>query len=137
MRPEDYDQLIELWQQAGLEHRPSGRDGSEKMLVELNNLQEEFILAFAEDKLVGSIVVTHDGRKGWLNRLAVAPKFRGKGIARNLVKKAEDFLLSQNIEIFACLIEEWNENSLQIFTHLGYVRHDDIKYFTKRLHPEI
>jgi ribosomal protein S18 acetylase RimI-like enzyme len=93
----------------------------------------------AEDKkrIIGSILATHDGRKGWLNRLAVSPNYRKRGIARMLVQEAEKRLLSRGIEIFACQIEDWNQTSMSVFENLGYTKHNDITYFSKRLRPDV
>ncbi|HEX37983.1 MAG TPA: GNAT family N-acetyltransferase [Candidatus Cloacimonetes bacterium] len=33
-------------------------------------------------EIIGSVMVTHDGREGWLNRLAVLKEFRNKSIAQ-------------------------------------------------------
>ena len=51
-----------------------------------------FIGAFADGKLVGIVVATHDGRKGWINRLAVHPDYRRRGIAKKLIEEAEEYL---------------------------------------------
>ena len=135
--PSDYDDLIRLWQEAGLPYRPLGRDQREKILTELNNPFEMFILAFCHDRLVGSILASHDGRKGWLNRLCVMPDFRKQGLGRALIAEAEKFLENQGLEIFACLIEEENAESMKLFANAGYTRFDEIKYFTRKKHPDI
>ena len=40
------------------------------------------------------------------------------------------------IEIVTCLIEDWNEESMTFFERIGYVRHSDVVYFSKRRSPE-
>jgi len=87
--------------------------------------------------LVGSILGTHDGRKGWMNRLAVVPEYRRNGIARMLITETEKRLAGLGIEIFACLIEDWNLSSLQFFKELGYTKHYDIHYLSKRKHTDV
>jgi len=87
--------------------------------------------------LIGSIFGTHDGRKGWINRLAVDPAHQRQGIAARLVREVEDRLYERGIGIIACLVEDWNSISLQVFEKLGYTRHQDIIYFTKRKYPDI
>jgi N-acetylglutamate synthase len=137
MKLADYDDLIKLWIDAGLPYRPKGRDCREKMFKELENSNEAFLLAFQKEKLLGSILASHDGRKGWINRLAVHPDFRKLGLAKTLIEKAENFLHKQGIEIIGCLIEDWNEQSMQLFAEVGYKRFDDIIYFTKKKHPRV
>ena len=133
----DYDDLIKLWNEAGLPYRPKGRDRKNKISEELKNPTTNILLMEYEHNMIGSIFATHDGRKGWINRLVITPEFRNKGLAQKLIAEAENFLIQQGIEIIACLIEDWNEQSMKLFQKTGYKKHTDIIYFTKRLNPDV
>jgi ribosomal protein S18 acetylase RimI-like enzyme len=136
-RLEDYNALITLWKKAGLSHRPGGRDSRDSIEMELKRGHAVFLLAEYGGYLVGSVLGTHDGRKGWINRVAVDPEYQRKGIAGLLVEEAERRLAELGIEIIACLIEDWNLSSMQFFKKLGYVKHPDILYFSKRNHADV
>ena len=43
----------------------------------------------AEEKgiLIGAVLCGHDGRRGWIYHLAVAPAYRGRGIGKLLLKE--------------------------------------------------
>jgi ribosomal protein S18 acetylase RimI-like enzyme len=137
LKKDEYNTLINIWKRSGLPHRPEGRDMKERILKEMDNHQSKFLAADLENQVVGVVLVTHDGRKGWINRLAVLPEFRDRGIATRLMDEAEESLRLAGIGIFACLIEEWNDGSMEFFSHKGYIKHDKIKYFTKRDYPEV
>ena len=64
--------------------------------------------------------------------LAVDPAERRKGYARQLVAAAENALQESGIAVIAVLIERENSESLAFFQDLGYQRHDDICYLSKR-----
>ena len=83
-------------------------------------------------ELIGVVVATHDGRKGWINRLAVHPNHRRRGAARRLIEEAEKVLRLQGMDVIAALIEGWNASSLACFEAAGYVSHPDIRYVSKR-----
>ena len=134
---EDYDSLIELWKSAGLPFRPNGRDSRSKMESELKRGIAIFLLAESGNKIIGSVIGTHDGRKGWINRVAVHPQYQEKGIAKKLVLEVERKLDELGIDIIACLIEDWNERSMKVFEKLGYVKHNDVIYFSKRKNDDI
>jgi ribosomal protein S18 acetylase RimI-like enzyme len=134
---DDYDALCALWEEAGLPFKPNGRDRRERIAREIEGPCSVFLVAEDEGDLVGAVLGTHDGRKGWINRLAVLPAHRRKGIATALVSEVEKRLSERGIEIFAGQIEDWNETSMLLFERLGYTRHDDIIYFTKRKNPEV
>jgi len=134
---EDYDLLISLWEQAGLPYKPNGRDSRESIAREMQTSTGSFIVVVVDNKTIGSVLATHDGRKGWINRVAVIPAYRNKGIGRALVDYAEKILSQEGIGIFACQIEDYNGSSLEIFQKLGYTEFKGMHYLTKRSHPEI
>lgn len=133
----DYDTLIGLWNQAKLPYKPKGRDAKENIEKELERSCASILIAEQNNIAIGTVFATHDGRKGWINRLAVVPEFRKKGIGRLLVEKAEKILNDKGIGIIACLIEEYNQASFETFQKLGYVKFEGIHYLTKRNHPDI
>ena len=133
----DYDSLITLWNDAQLPFKPKGRDKRDKIEYELKQGRDIFLVAEINGKLVGSVFGTHDGRKGWINRLAVSPEFQRQNIAKKLIAEVEDRFSEIGIDIVACLIEDWNTKSLQVFEKLGYKNHSDIVYFSKRKNSNV
>jgi ribosomal protein S18 acetylase RimI-like enzyme len=136
-RPADYEAVMNLWSLSGLPFKPGGRDSRDKMLKEITQETATFLVAENGGRLIGTVLATHDGRKGWINRLAVLPEFRHRGIARLLLKEAEDSLYRRGLEIITCLIEEDNPGSMDFFQRAGYVKHRDIIYFSKRKHKGV
>ncbi len=134
---EDYNSLIELWKAAGLPYKPKGRDSKEKIETELKRGVAIFLVAETSDKIIGSVFGTHDGRKGWINRVAVDMEYQKKGIAKKLVSEVEKKLDELGIDIAACLIEDWNDRSMKVFEKLGYIKHKDVIYFSKRKNHDI
>jgi len=129
---EDYDELVVLWREAGLSYRPNGRDCRDKIANEIAGKTSIFLVAESRERIIGSVLGTHDGRKGWINRLAVLPSYQQQGVATALVAAVEKELSDLGIEIVACLIEEWKKNSAVLFSKLGYRCHSDIHYYSKR-----
>jgi len=133
----DYKRIVDTWNQAGMHAKLKGRDRPDSLRKQLAS-GTVFILGDVKGGLLrGVIVVSNDGRKGWMNRLAVLPRFRDQGIATGLIKEAENRLRKMGIEIFAAQIEEENKPSHQLFEKLGYVPATDIIYFVKRLRDEV
>jgi ribosomal protein S18 acetylase RimI-like enzyme len=131
-RIEDYNALLSLWDQAQLAYKPKGRDRRDRVEREIEHPNAIFLTAKMGKTLVGSVLGTHDGRKGWINRLAVSPAFRKQGIASRLIAEVEKRLSKLGIEIVACLIENYNNESMKVFKRAGFKRHSDIIYFSKR-----
>jgi len=137
LKPSECNSLIDIWIKASLPIKPEGRDLEDNIKRQIQLDNNRFFVVEIDDKLVGAIIASHNGRKGWINRLAVLPEFSGRGIATALINKAEDFFLSNNIKIFACLIEDWNDVSMKFFQDRNYIGHKDIIYLTKKTDPNI
>lgn len=134
---DDYPVVISLWEQTGIPCKPQGRDSKEKILNELANPGTLFLVAEKDGDIIGSVLATHDGRKGWINRLSVMPDHQHRGIATRLLHEAEDHLYHCGMEIITCLIEEDNPGSMKFFKKKEYVKHTDIIYFSKRKYPDV
>ena len=96
--------MVALWRVAGLHVRLQGRDSRASIAVQLRKNRGLYLGAFDGQELVGLVLATHDTRKGWINRLAVRPTNRRRGIASKLVRAAERALLSRGIRLTAALI---------------------------------
>jgi ribosomal protein S18 acetylase RimI-like enzyme len=124
---------MEVWQRAGLHSvRPQGRDSREAFARQLASGTHTMIGLEVGGELVGVVLATQDGRKGWINRLAVLPEHRHCGHAGRLVAEAECALREQGITVIAALIEPENDDSLRLFRKLGYVEATGLHYVSKR-----
>jgi len=132
MKKEDYGEIIELWERAGLDYKQCGRDSIEHILKELRANPDLFLVAEQDGKIVGSVLATYDGRKGWLNRVAVDPEFQGKGLGKKLCLKAERLLRKRGCMIFAMQVHDSNKRSKEMAKGLGYEERKDIVYFRKK-----
>lgn len=128
----DYPELVKLWKRSGLPYKPRGRDSRAHLAGEMSANPDFFIGAFDRGLLAGAIIASHDGRKGWLNRVAVDPDYRRQGLARMLTLAGERALRRRGILIFGLLIHAYNKASLALARSLGYRPHRDILYLSKR-----
>lgn len=133
----DYEEMVRLWLTAKLPFKPKGRDHRETIAVEMKANPDFFLGAFENNHLVGLVIMSCDVRKGWINRLAVDPDHRHRGIAKALIAESERTLRKHGIRIFCALIEDYNAISKKLFKECGYVEHHDITYFSKRDSDEI
>jgi ribosomal protein S18 acetylase RimI-like enzyme len=134
---EDYDRVMELWSAGGLPLKPQGRDSRENIAKQIRHPNVLFLVAEEGEggRVIGTVLATHDGRKGWINRLAVDAALRKRGIGARLVREAERRLEALGMDILACLIEDDNTVSMAVFERLGYKKHPEIIYFAKRKYP--
>ena len=131
----DYEDVVQLWSEAGIHYKPNGRESHPRMEKEIQTGQAIFLVALADKRIVGVVLGTHDSRKGWINWLAVAKEFRRQNIAFKLVSAAETRLKEQGIEVIACLIESENSISRTFFSKIGYSK-APVEYFSKKQFPD-
>ena len=125
-------QLLKLWDDSGLPSRPTGRDSPENLRAQRRLAPDLFIGAFVGNRMIGAVIGSDDGRKGWVNRLAVHPEFRRTGLGMALVRACEEVLRNRGRGVICVLIEGENPASEILFERAGYRREDDIKYYAKR-----
>ena len=82
---EDYDGAIALWiaEEACIEICEG--DSREEIAQYLKRNPGLSRVAESGGKIAGAVLCGHDGRRGWIYHLAVAPAFRGKGVGKLLV----------------------------------------------------
>lgn len=129
---DDYNDLTQLWLRCGLSFRPNGRDSKQAIDKEIKRAETAFIGLFDSDRLIGFVLATSDGRKGWINRLAVDPDYRKRGLGQRLIEEAELFLQDLGLKVIAALIEGDNQPSFAVFKKAGYTFGKDIVYYSKR-----
>lgn len=130
---EDYATVMALWTTAGLPVRPTGRDSQEAMTRQLASGQVRLFGLWDGGQLAGTVLATHDMRRGTINRLAVAPAYRRQGLAQHLIAACEAWFHDHGIDVWMALIEAENAASLALFEHEGYRLHENIVYASKRV----
>jgi ribosomal protein S18 acetylase RimI-like enzyme len=134
---ERIDEMVKVWQDSGLPYRPKGRDRRSELERQMAENPDMFVGAFLGEELVGVVVGTYDVRKGYINRLAVDPGHRRKGIGLALVNEIDRRLREKGFGIVCTLIEGENPASYALFEKAGYNLHEEIKYLRKRDNKDI
>jgi L-amino acid N-acyltransferase YncA len=123
---------MNLWQRSGLSsQRPQGRDSREAFARQLESGVQTVLGLEKKEQLIGAVIATHDGRKGWINRLVIDADHRRQGYAKRLIAAAEQVLCTQGMRVIAALIEHENKASLALFQEEGYLS-GDVHYVSKR-----
>jgi N-acetylglutamate synthase len=133
--PEDYDAICEVWQASGVGYQPTGRESRDSFTRQMSTGLQTVFGAVEDGRLVGVVVATQDGRKGWINRLGVHPGSQRRGIGAKLVQACEGMFHEMGLTISAALVVHGNEASLNLFKREGF-QVNDAYYLTKRDHPD-
>lgn len=126
----DYEDAHALWSAA--EHLGAMPRGE----VELKLRRDPQLFLVADDdagRLVGVVMGSTDGRRGWIYRLAVHPDRRKQGIATALIEELERRLLDLGITKVNLLVLTANEGGRAFWERLGYAGFEDIALHSKDL----
>jgi len=127
MRIDDYEDVYRLWEQTeGLTLEESDR--REDIEIYLRRNQGFCFVACSDDRIVGTVLCGHEGRRGILRHLAVKREFRDQGIARALVNKCLSSLANQGIKKCNTFVLDENVWGRRFWEHLGwYVIEDNYR----------
>jgi ribosomal protein S18 acetylase RimI-like enzyme len=78
----------------------------------------------AQEAVVATAMAGHEGHRGWLYYVAVAPALRGGGRARALVAEAERLLTEAGCPKLQLMVRSGNDDALAAWSALGYERQD-------------
>jgi ribosomal protein S18 acetylase RimI-like enzyme len=135
LKPDHYEAIIRVWVLAKLPHHTTGRDSRKHLTKEIKKEPDLFYGAFVGKALVGVAFGSYDGRRGTINRLAVIPNYRRKGIAEKLVARCEKALRARGATVITTLIDIPNDGSVGLFKKMGFVPHPKVLYLSKRDGP--
>ena len=125
----DLATLIALWHVAGLAISPSDTEvGIRRHLGISGNLA--LVVCTADDTIIASVLASDDGRRGWLNHLAVHPVYQGRGLGRLLVDETIMRLRAQGCEKLNLLVRSDNTHVCAFYEALGF-GYDGVIYMTK------
>ena len=128
----DYEQVAELWRAAGLSLSLS--DDVHGIEHRLQRDADLFIVAESRGQVVGAVMGCYDGRRGWVNHLAVAPGSQRNGIGTALMAELEARFRAVGCVKVNLLIEPDNSGVQRFYDGIGYTR-DDLIFMEKTLPP--
>jgi ribosomal protein S18 acetylase RimI-like enzyme len=114
----DLADVITLWRRAGLVREwndPTGdialarRDGNATVL-----------LGRDEGAAAASVLVGHDGHRGWVYYVSVDPDHRAKGYGRAIMQAAEDWLRARGIQKLQLMVRGDNAQVHAFYESIGY-----------------
>ncbi len=93
----------------------------EVMIENKLKVQPELLLVGkVEGTLVGAVIAGFDGVRGWIYHLAIAPEYRRRGFATQLVRAAEDGLRRLGCPKVNLQVRAVNHEVVAFYRSIGY-----------------
>ena len=114
----DIEAVIALWQRCGLT-RP-WNDPAADIALARRGPNATILVGRDGDAIAASVLVGHDGHRGWIYYLAVDPAMRGRGYGRLLVAAAERWLAARGIPKVMLMVRPENAAVRAFYEAAGY-----------------
>jgi len=118
MADADADAVIALWQRCGLT-RP-WNDPSADIAFARRGPNSDILVGRCDGALVATVMVGHDGHRGWFYYLGVDPPMQGRGFGRTMTKAAEAWLAARSVAKAQLMVRAGNDRVRAFYEALGY-----------------
>ena len=116
--PGDEPDVIQLWRSCNFV--APYNDPSADFRFAMSGPNSSVLVAEVDDRICGSVMVGHDGHRGWLYYVASAPDQQRRGTGKMLVEAGERWLRDRNVPKVQLMIRETNATVMPFYEHLGY-----------------
>ena len=136
MQMKDYEKVFQLWlniQNFSIRSLDDSKEGVERFL-ERN--PETSVVAIMDDKIVGSILCGHDGRRGCFYHVCVDKDYRRRGIGKAMVAVSMETLRKEKINKVSLIAFTKNDVGNAFWNHIEWTKREDLNYYDFVLNTE-
>lgn len=131
-RVEDAARILAFWAEAAEnDARPSDDAATAETLVRRDATALD--LAVQQERVVGTLISGWDGWRAHLYRLAVHPEARGRGIAGELLRRAEDRLVRLGARRLDAMVLEQNSLGQSFWAAAGFTSQSEWRRWVRSI----
>lgn len=129
MQISDYDDVMQLWRSCeGINLRDADSPAGIASYLERNPGLS--FVALNDSGIVGSLMAGHDGKRGYIQHLAVATTARRQGVAAELVERCLEALRAQGIVKSHVHVINSNQLGRDFWTRRGWHHRAEIEMYS-------
>ena len=129
--PDDYDGALKLWGSTEVGVQVGRSDTPEEIQRKLQRDPDLFLIAEANDVIIGTIIGGFDGRRGMIYHLAVQSNFREQGIGSLLLSEVEKRLKAKGCRKCYLLVTADNTDAAQFYEQRDWNEMKNDRIFAK------
>jgi ribosomal protein S18 acetylase RimI-like enzyme len=118
MADADGDAVVALWQRCGLT-RP-WNDPCADIAFARRGPNSDILVGRRDGAIVATVMVGHDGHRGWFYYLGVDPPMQGRGFGRAMTTAAEAWLAARGVAKAQLMVRAGNDRVRAFYEALGY-----------------
>lgn len=114
----DYRDVMKIWSRTATKEREAK---TLQMLVQQLACDRDLVVvAEHENEVVGAIMGTKQGSRGFFYCLAVSPDFQSRGVGRKLVSELQERFYQKGAKKLLIMVDEGTEKLMEYYRHLGF-----------------
>ena len=121
---DDVDDVAALWKKCGLTRPWNDPHGDIAFARKSENAT--VLVGWQDDRLAASALVGQDGHRGAVYYVCVDPELRDKGLGRDIMTAAEDWLRARGVWKLNLMVRSDNTPVIDFYSALGYEREDRV-----------
>ena len=114
----DTEAVVALWQRCGLT-RP-WNDPAADIAFARRGPNSAILVGRRDGAVIATVMVGHDGHRGWFYYLGVEPGLQGQGLGQTMTKAAESWLVARGIAKAQLMVRSDNARVRAFYAALGY-----------------
>lgn len=112
-------QIVALWRACGLIVPWNDPAGDFRFALGRPN-SDILVATDSRGQILGSVMVGHDGHRGWVYYVSAHPDHRRSGIGRAVMQAAEEWLKVRNVPKLQLMIRESNTQVVRFYEQIGF-----------------
>ncbi|WP_250860982.1 GNAT family N-acetyltransferase [Oceanirhabdus seepicola] len=132
MTIKSYAEIYDIWNDIpgiGI----SDADSEESITRYLERNPNSSFVYYDDNKIVGTILCGHDGRRGYIHHTCVLPEYRSQNIGKILVEKALEALKDEGINKCHLFVFYDNELGNAFWNKIGWKKRSDLLIYSKNI----
>ena len=122
----DIADVIALWQRCGSTRE--WNDPAGDIALARKETNATVLVGRNDGAVVASVLVGHDGHRGWVYYVATDPDRRAKGYGRAIMNAAEDWLRATGIAKLQLMVRRDNARAGAFYQSIGYAEAQTIVF---------
>ena len=114
----DRETVVALWEACGLTE--PWNDPDQDIALFTASPSAEILIAEQDGGISGTVCVGHDGHRGWIYYLGVAPELRGEGLGTALMRATEAWLAERGVAKVQLMVRPGNLAVKRFYGAIGY-----------------
>ena len=122
LEDQDIDTVIDLWLRCDL--IVPWNDPQRDIAFARGKPNSDVLVGRRDGKILGSVLVGHDGHRGNVYYVSVDPDAQGQGLGKQVMDAANDWLRAKGIWKLNIMVRETNTKVIGFYESIGATRED-------------